>query len=154
MERTSQRRRGVSLLELLVVVTLIGIFSSVAMARFGRSLFGDFGSQSDVRRLALALHRAQRLAIATGDNHYVELTASGGKTVGYQLYRRAGSGPVPVDVPQSFTPEVSVSATHTQMEFTFEGQALDAYRVRFSGPNRQWTLTVVPVTGLARVTSP
>lgn len=151
MKCVLRQRRGVSLLELLVVVILIGIFSVVAAARFGRTIFGAFGSHSDARKLALALSRAQRLAIATGDNHFVELKTSSGKIKGFQLYRRTGSGPEPVDAEQPFAPEVTVTASHLQLEFTFEGQALGAYRVDFVGSNRRWILTVVPITGLTRV---
>ncbi len=150
---STYRRRGVTLLELLVVVTLIGLFASVAAGRYGRSFFGDFGSEGAARRLALELSRAQRLAITTGENHYVELVRSEGRT-GYRLMRRGSSGSTPVDGPFWLDKEVTVTSTHNELEFTFEGEAVAAYRVQLSGPNRQKVLTVVPVTGAVRISQP
>ncbi|MBM3999566.1 MAG: prepilin-type N-terminal cleavage/methylation domain-containing protein [Planctomycetes bacterium] len=152
--RRQPRRRGVSLLELLVVVTLMGIFASVAAARFGPTLFGDFGSRSDARRVSLDLLRAQRAAIMTGDNHFLEFTTQGGKTTGYQIRRVVESGSEPADAFREFTKEVAVTVSHPRAEFNFEGQALAAYQVRLAGKNRSWSVTVVPVNGAVRVVEP
>ncbi len=146
------RRRGVTLLELLVVVTLMGIFASVAAARFGPTLFRDFGSQSDARRVSLDMLRAQRLAIMSGDNHYLEFTVNGSNTAsGYQIFRLTSSGAEPADAYRAFTQDVAVTVSHPRVEFTFEGQGLAAYRVDLNGPNRQWVVTVVPINGAVRV---
>ncbi|GIW90866.1 MAG: hypothetical protein KatS3mg109_1298 [Pirellulaceae bacterium] len=153
MDRVALRRRGVTLLELLVVVTLIGIFAAVAAARYGRSFFGDFGAQGAARRLALELSRAQRLAITTGDNHFVELRQSDGRA-GYRLMRRSPSGTAPVDNPHWFDKEVTVRSSDTELEFTFEGEALGAYRVQLSGANRQFRVLVTPVSGAVRIEQP
>lgn len=146
------RRHGITLLELLVVVTLMGIFSAVAAARFGPTLFGDFGSQSDARRLSLDLLQAQRMAILTGDNHYLEFSLSGSRAVGYQIYRRSASGSVPADAYRAFTEQVSVTVSSPRMEFTFEGQALGAYQVTLTGAHRTWRVNVIPINGAVRVT--
>lgn len=146
------RRRGVTLLELLVVVTLMGIFASVAAARFGPTLFRDFGSQSDARRVSLDMLRAQRLAIMSGDNHYLEFTVNGSNTAsGYQILRWTNSGAEPADAYRAFTKDVVVTVSHPRMEFTFEGQGLAAYRVDLNGTNRLWAVTVVPINGAVRV---
>jgi prepilin-type N-terminal cleavage/methylation domain-containing protein len=149
---TKPGRRGVTLVELLVVVTLMGIFASVAAARFGPTLLGDFGSQSDARRLSLDLWQTQRLAILTGDNHYLQFTLSNGIAVGYQLFRRRADGTTaPADAYRLFTTQVSTTASHAQLEFTFEGQALAAYAVTLSGAHRSWQVTIAPITGSVRV---
>jgi len=144
-------RRGVTLFELLVVVVLMGIFASVAMARFGPTLFGDFGSQSDARRLSLALLQSQRMAIVTGDNHYVQFTIQNGRAIGFQIFRREASGESAADNYQAFSNQVAATVSHSIAEFTFEGQALGAYRITFAGNNRRWTVNVVPVNGAVSV---
>jgi Tfp pilus assembly protein FimT len=140
-------------LELIVVLILIGVFTAVAMARFGMDPLKNFASQSDARRLSSDLIQARRRAIATGDNHYVEFTSSGGAITGYTLYRRlGGGGVVAVDESRTFVQQETVGVSHSQAEFNFEGAALAAYQITFTGPDRTAQVTVVPVTGAVRVT--
>jgi prepilin-type N-terminal cleavage/methylation domain-containing protein len=142
-----------NLLELLVVLTLIGIFAAVAAARLGPSPLQNFGAGADARRLALDLVQARRRAIATGDNHYLEFASIGGNVVGYTLYRRlSGGGVQAVDAYRTFAQQETVTASHVQAEFDFEGAALAAYQITFTGPGRTWQVSVVPATGAARVT--
>jgi Tfp pilus assembly protein FimT len=158
-ERASGQREarrafaGVTLLELIAVLVLLGVFTAVAMARFGVDPLKNFASQSDARRLASDLVQVRRRAISSGDNHYVELTSGGGAITGYSIYRRlVGGGTEIVDAPRTFVQQETVSATHSQLEFNFEGAALAAYQVTFTGPDRTAQVTVVPVTGAVRVT--
>lgn len=145
-------RRGVTLLELLVVLSITGILTAVAAARFGSGVLGDVASDSQTRRLSLDLLRVQRAAVMTGDNHYVAFTLSGSQATGYQLFRRlSGGGVAAVDVPRVFSDKLTVTVSHTELEYTFEGQALAAYQVTVAGPNRSSQLTVVPLTGAVRV---
>jgi Tfp pilus assembly protein FimT len=140
-------------LELLAVLLLIAVFTAVAMARFGIEPLKNFASQSDARRLASDLIQARRRAISTGDNHYVEFASSGGAVTGYTIYRRLGGGGVAaVDAARPFVQQETISVTHSQMEFNFEGAALAAYQATFTGPDRTAQVTVVPVTGAVRVT--
>jgi hypothetical protein len=138
---------------LLAVLMLIAVFTAVAMARLGVEPLKNFASQSDARRLASDLIQARRRAISTGDNHYLEFTSSGGAVTGYTVYRRlSGGGVAAVDAARTFVQQETVGVSHTQMEFNFEGAALAAYQVTFTGPDRTAQVTVVPVTGAVRVT--
>ena len=102
--------------------------------------------------MASDLIQARRRAIATGDNHYVEFTTSGGAATGYTLYQRVGGGGVQaVDEYRAFVQQETVNVSHSQAEFDFEGAALAAYQITFSGPDRTAQVTVVPVTGAVRV---
>ena len=71
------KRRGVTLLELLVVISMIGIFAAVVTARYGRSIFGEFGARALAREMSLDLLTCQRAAIATGDDHLLDFTLGG-----------------------------------------------------------------------------
>ncbi len=149
----SPSRAGLTLLELTVVLVLLGVFAAVAAARLGPGPLQNFAARADARRLALDLHQAQRRSIATGDNHYLEFTTSGGQAVGYTLYRRlSGGGVQAVDEYREFTQDETVTVSHAQAEFNFEGAALAAYQMTLAGPNRSWQVTVIAATGAVRVT--
>ncbi len=142
-------RRGVTLLELLAVITVVGVLAAVGMSRLGRSVLGDFGSQGQARLLSVALLHAQRAAIKTGDNHFVLFNAAAASS--YQIMRRLNGVDTLVDGPHALSGDVTIAVSHTVMEFTFEGQALDAYSINLSGDHRVWLLTVIPINGAVLV---
>src|SRR5262245_10623522 len=147
------RRAGLTLLEIVCVLTLIGIFAAVAAPRLGLAPIKNFAAQGDARRLALDLMQARRRAIATGDNHYLDFVTSGGAVTSYTLYRRlSGGGVQAVDSVRNFPQQETVAASHAQAEFNFQGTALAAYQITFTGPDRTWQVNVVMATGSVRVT--
>jgi prepilin-type N-terminal cleavage/methylation domain-containing protein len=152
MSIASKKRRGVTLLELLVVITLLGIFTSVAAMRFGRTLFAEFGAHSTARQLSLALLTCQRAAIRTGDDHFLQFTVSGGEAVSYRFMQDTGSGSQLVDGPVAISDDVTVTVSDTDMRYTFEGAAGGAYQIQIVGENRSWQVDVIPITGAVQVT--
>jgi prepilin-type N-terminal cleavage/methylation domain-containing protein len=145
-------RGGMTLMELLAVVTLLGIFTAVAASRMDPSSLMNFSAEADARRLALDLLQARRRAVSTGDNHYLAFTQSGGTISGYNIYRANSSGPdTAVELESSFAANLNVTSTHTSPEFTFDGSALANYQITVAGPNRTWTIDVIPLTGLVRM---
>ena len=141
-------RRGMSLLELMAVVTLMGIFAAIAIARLGPSVFGDIGSQTDARRVGLALLEAKRRAITAGNNHGVNFqNDTSGKLTFAVVSIDSSGGTSVVDGPFSFSQNVTVTPSHPTMTFTFEGQAVAPYTVSMVGPNKSWRVSVVPVSG-------
>lgn len=150
MVQSTKQRRGVTLLELLAVVVLISIFAAIGMARFGRSIFAEFGAEGEIRELSLALLAAQRSSITTGDNHYVEFDAV--QATSYRLMRRSGTDVVEVQGWEPISSDVTLTVSSATMEFTFEGQALAAYTIDCVGLDRSYRLAVVPITGSLQVT--
>ncbi len=138
-------------MELVAVVTLLGILAGIAMFRLGTAGIGDFGAQGVARRIAIDMRLARRAAISTGDNHYLSFTVNGGNATDYRMYRKASGGDVTADAVRSLPEDVSVTVSATTVEFDFEGQALAAYQVTLTGPNRTFQLNVVPVTGVVRI---
>jgi len=145
--RPLMTRRGVTLLELIAVVTILGFFTVVAISRIGPGTLVNFGARADARRLAVDLLQARRRSIATGENHYLAFTVVGGEATDYTLYRRKAGGDVAMDSPHEFPGNVVVTASHADAEFTFEGAALAAYQIALTGPEQTWQVDVVPVTG-------
>jgi len=128
------------------VLSILAAMAAVAMSRMGSSLVANLRSTTDARRLSLDLLQAKRRAIASGDDHYLLLSGAGPYT-GYTLYRQTSGGDVAVDTPRMFPAEVVVTSTHNQLQYTFEGNALAAYQVTLTAPDRTWQLSVTPATG-------
>lgn len=140
---------GVTLLELVMVITIMGILAAIGTARFGRSVYANFGSHGEARTASLALLRAHRSAIKTGDNHFLQFdAASPTPATRYSLMRLATDGTASlVEGPHVLNPDVRVVASAAELHFNFEGEAAAAYQVDFMGNGRNWRLNVVPITG-------
>lgn len=141
-----------SLLELVAVLVIIGLVATAAITRYGTGTLSNSGSQGVSRNLALALTHARRATIATGDNHFLQLTVAGGKVTSYALYRATGSGDVQVDRTITIPTDVTVTCAATKLEFSFDGHALAGYSVDVAGEDRSWNISVVILTGHVAVT--
>lgn len=140
-----------SLLELGVVATILSILAAVVVMRNGRTLLGNFGAQGEVRSLAIALSQAKRRAITGGNTHGVVFNVVSSKIASYSVVS-VNSGNTVVDGPYTLPVELTVTSSHTQMNFDFTGQAAATYWVLLTGANRQWRIDIVPVTGAINVT--
>ena len=139
-------------MELTVVVALIGLTSLAATTRFGHSTLANAGAEGFTRQVALALMQARRSTISTGDNHYLQLTTSGGYITSFALIRRASGGDEQVDQSWTAPGDVLATSADTDLEFDFEGSALASYSVAIAGPDRSWAVSVVQLTGAIEVT--
>ncbi len=151
MTRRDSSRRAMSLLELTIVVAILGLLSVASITKFGHSTLANGGAEGFARKLSLALVHARRSTISTGDNHYLQMSTSGGSVISYALFRRTSGGDVQVDETRSVPQEVTVNSSATTLEFDFEGAALGAYTVDIAGPNRSWQVSTVILTGAVRV---
>lgn len=140
-------RRGLSLLELLVVVTLMGVFAAAVGSRFSRSIFGDSGARSGARMLSLCILTAQRNAVRTGDVHGIEFAGSPTKISGWTTFRRYPDGShVTIDQTVALPDECTLTVSDTSVVFDFEGNGTSRFTAKFVGPNRAWSLSVEPLT--------
>jgi type II secretory pathway pseudopilin PulG len=145
-------RQAVTLLEMLAIVAIVSVIGVTAMVRLGPSLLATFGSEADARRLALDLLQAQRRAITTGDNHFLQFTMNGSNATGYTLMRRSGATTTAVDDPHTFPSQVTVTPSASTAEYQFDGSALGPYQITLAGPNQTWQVNVVQTTGTVKVT--
>lgn len=121
------------------------------MATFGFGTVQNVSAEGIARKLALDLLQARRRTLATGDNHYLQLTVVAAKVTEYTLYRRATGGDVAVDQTRLVPGGVTVTASHTTLEFDFDGAALASYSIVVAGPSRSWTVSTTAVTGAVSV---
>jgi type II secretory pathway pseudopilin PulG len=152
MARRAPARRAMSLLELAAVVLIVGLLGATAATRYGSSTIADTSAQGFARRIALDCSQARRRAIATGANHLVRFTVSGGAATQYSIFRRAGASTTQADETHAVPAGVTVTtAGGNDIEFTFTGEALASHTITIQAPDRTWTVTVPQVTGKAFV---
>jgi len=152
--RNSRRvvlHQAMSLLELTIVVAILGLLSVASITRFGDNSLATGGAEGFARKLALSLVHARRSTIATGENHYLQLTSSGGNVTSYVLIWRAGGGDTQVDETRTVPQEVTVTSADSILEYDFEGSALGSYSITVAGPDRSWSVSVVMLTGAVQV---
>ncbi len=141
-----------TLFELIAVVFVIGLVSAMAVMRFSTTTLADIGATGFARRLSLDCAQARRRAIATGENHLLRFTLSGGNATQYGLYRRSGATTMLVDDLHAVPANVAVATGGaTDVEFQFSGEALASYTVSITSTNRSKTVTIPQVTGKAFV---
>lgn len=138
---------------MLSVLAIVALLAAASVTRFGSSTIENVGAEGFARKLALDLMQARRRTIATGDNHYLQLTLAGPGATTYTMYRRTAAGDVVVEETRAAPAGTTVVASHTTLEFDFGGAALAAYTVTVSGPNRTWTVSTVMATGAVRTTA-
>lgn len=148
-----ERVRGFSLLELLAVVTVLGILSAVVVFRLGSQSVGNPGAKAVARRLALDLRHARSAAIAEGTNHYVGFDSSGSMLTGYTIYRTAGPPDIVIEAYRTFDRGVTAVGSSTRAEFDPTGAALSGYSFVISGPSENFTVTVIAATGATTVST-
>jgi hypothetical protein len=139
----------------MAVLLIVGLLAAAGFTRFGSSTVQNLAGEGFARKLALDLIQARRRTIATGDNHYLQLSPSAASATSYAMYRRAGGGDVIVDQPRAVPSGVACSASHATLEFDFDGAALAPYAVSVVAPNRTWTVSTIVATGAVQtVVSP
>jgi len=149
--RRANARQAFTLLELMATVTIVGILAGTAFVTFGFPTLATGGAAGFARKISLSLVYARRATIATGENHYLQMTPATGNATSFVLMRRTGGGDVAVDSVHTVPTDVTVTSTSGQLEFDFEGSALAAYTVSVAGPNRSWNVSVVMLTGAVQV---
>ena len=144
-------RRAFSLLEVLAVVVLIGFLSLAGGTMLGNTSLANVGAEGLARKISLALVHARRSTIATGDNHYLQMTPSGANVSSYAMFRKTGGGDVQTDTTCTVPTDVTVTSNSDTPEFDFEGAALGSYTITVAGPDRGWSISVALLTGAVQV---
>jgi prepilin-type N-terminal cleavage/methylation domain-containing protein len=147
-----RNRSGMTLMEIVAVVMIIGIMAAMAATRFGTNAVADVDASGFARRVALDCLQARRRAISTGNDHLLRFTLVGGKATQYVLYSKSGATLTQMDDVHTVPANVTVTTAGTNdMEFAFTGSALAAYTITIASADRTKTVTVPMATGKAFV---
>lgn len=142
---------GFTLLELIAVLFLLAVFATLVIVRINPGSLADAEARAAARRISLDLMVARREAIATGDNFVVEFVANA-SPVSYRVKRRATDGSLSdASSARALHPEVKLSVSPDNPEFTFEGDALNSYAIQVRGPRQTWEVQVQQVGAIVRV---
>jgi Zn-dependent alcohol dehydrogenase len=135
----------------MAVLALIGLVAAATCGRLGISTLSSASADGYTRRLAIDLMQARRRTIATGENHFLDTIGASGNVTSYQMIRRAAGGDVAVDDVRTTPAGVTVTSTHADLEFDFDGTALGTYVITVNGPVRSWQVSAVMATGTVSV---
>ncbi len=148
-------RSGVSLLELMLVLAIIGIFAAMAAPRYGRAA-ARYRLDLAARRLAADLRLAQTHARITSSSRTVTFSAGSAQ---YQLLNvpapdgAAGSCTVLLSAEPYRTESASVNLVNGAFQITFSGWGLPdtGGTVVLSAGGQQKTITIAGDTGLISI---
>ena len=132
------------------MLVIFALLAAATLTRLGSSTLENLGAEGCAKKLALDIVQARRRTIATGDNHYLQLTVVAAKVTEYSLVRRASGGDTVVEAVRQIPAGITVTASHTTLEFNFDGGALAAYSINVAGPQRTWGVSTVMATGAVR----
>lgn len=121
-------KKGVSLMEMLVVLGIMGIILAVSLARFGGG-FSVVSAESLAEEIAANIRLAQRLAIANNQRYDVEFV---GTTASYTEYRikNYNTGEIYRSETYAISSRVTTSAQSSAQRFAYSNdgscQVLDS----------------------------
>ena len=152
--RRQNWRRAFSLFELLAVLAIIGLVSTMAISKFGHSTYESVDAEGFARRLSLDFSQARRRAIATGDDHILYIQRSSGVVSGYVMYRDASGGEQQADDVIAVPTGATVTTPSDVWRLQFDGSlnaAGTSSVIRIDGAKFYWNVTVYHTTGWAKV---
>ncbi len=138
--------RAMTLIELIAVVTIIGILSAVVLMRVGGGSFGRPSVNAFSRQLSVDLRYTRSMAITQKANHYLGFDATG-----YTIFRRDTPADVVVNPRQPLPQGVGGSISTWNFEFEPSGAALAGYWADLSSPGVTYRVEVILVTGTTTV---
>ncbi len=149
MVKDSKTSEGYSLLEILLVVTIIGIFASVAVPYFGTGLLRRMNAYTTARQIASDLAYTRTLAVTTNKNHILRCYPSASPYSQYKIFRSDG-GEVQVGHTREIDDNV-VCAGDREWIFEPLGNATADGTLSVTSGTYQYDVKVIAATGRAYV---
>ena len=146
--------RGFTLVEVTAALVLTALFAAVASRNFKASAAGVLSSEVEAHSLKTNLQLVRQDAILSGKTHGVMFATKNGRVASMQRFARDASGKTrKLEGPVPFDPDVAdVSADRSMLEFSPEGEASGATRIKLATEHRSWEIVIVPLTGACHVT--
>ena len=149
----AEKRTGFSLVEAILVVLFIGVFSAIAIPKFNQAVISKYKSEVAAKNIVTCLRRARGLAISNAatntDGFSLNLTGSDPYT-GYEIVNLKTS-----EILDSHTFDSKVTVTGTASDFDFGplGNLTSTYtQITVSAEGKSFTITIIPATGIVKCT--
>jgi len=145
MFKDSKISDGYSLIEILLVVTIIGIFASVAVPYFGAGLLRRMDAYTTARQIASDLMYARTLAVTNNKDHILRFYPVASPYNQYKIFS-SDDGETQV----GHTREVDDNVVWTgDREYTFEplGNATADATLSVTSGTYQYDVKVIAITG-------
>ena len=145
--RRRARRRGFSLVELIIVLAITTIALTVGAIRLGRLSVTSSEGERVARRFVADLRLAHSQAVAEANDHFLWLNTGESKYISYAMFR---DGSPAVQVAPTWVLPDCVALTGPAPKPTFHpgGDADASYTYTVTTPGRSWQIDVVLATGL------
>jgi len=148
-----KRQRAFTFIELILIVSMVGILLSIAVPRLKFDILGQYKADAVARKIVTDLRRTRSLAIfnAATNNQGFELQLLGSPVcTGYKIVNRSTSATV-----DNFTIDASIRVTSSSgsaVKFGPLGNVLSgsSSQLSVSGANRTFTISIVSATGAVK----
>lgn len=148
-------RRAFSLLEMMAVVTIVGLIGTMAALRWSDQAIASPAAHGFARKLAMSLQLARRQTICEGTSAAVVLSENLGVVTSFHLVRAASGGDEVTDTVISTPSGVTVSAPATRWEYDYSGSLTtpaSGGTITVSDGVSTWSLVINSVTGRVQIT--
>ena len=146
-------RRLVHALEVLMILTLLAFFVSVAYGKFVRAPADFLDADADPRLMVVDLVSLQQLAESTKNPHQITFDAGpDGSVRGFNvLYRAAFGDPWAVLRSRTFPKRVQVTSSLPCIEYDADGRIAEPCEMTFHLKGRRWRISLAKGTGEVRL---
>jgi Tfp pilus assembly protein FimT len=146
-----QKRAGFSMLELVLIAVILGIFAVIAVPRLNYAAISKQKADSTARKIVADLRLTRSLAISDAANNtkgFEINMVGGGPYTGYEIENRDTG-----EVVASYTIDSDVTCSgDNKFRFGPLGNLSDTghLHLTISAEGKTFTITVIPATGIAK----
>jgi type II secretory pathway pseudopilin PulG len=135
---------GVTIIELMMIIAIIGMLTTISMPRIGHS--DKHTAYTTARRIIADMRYARRLAITAAKDHVVRFSPVGGPYTEYRIFRKEGAEEEQMAEPRQIPERITCTGTG---EFTFQplGNASSGGTVSLSAGSDEYDVNVIGATG-------
>ena len=142
------RRKAISLVEALIVVSLIGILAVLAVPRLNTAVISRYKAEVTTKKIVTDLRRVRSLAISNAVNNTdgFELRLLGPNP--YTGYEIVNLDTIATVDSHTIDPEVTVTGTASEFDFGPLGNLTSTYtQITVSAEGKTFTITIIRATG-------
>ena len=142
------RRKALSLVEALLVISVIGILAFIAVPRLNIALISRYKAEIAAKKIVTDLRLVRGLAISNAVNNtqgFALRLLGPGPYTGYDIVNLDTAATVDS---HTIDPEVTVTGTANEFDFGPLGNLTSTYtQITVSAEGKIFTVTIIPATG-------